>query len=84
MRLLGFADDEALRAAVEGAARALEAELTLLSPAEAGSSVRDDRFYDALRTHPDAAIVQFRRALLDRARDESQTRGIALVAACRN
>lgn len=84
MRLLGFADDEALRASIEGAARALDAELTLHSPAEGGSSMRDDRFYDALRTHPDAAIVQFRRALLDRARDESQTRGIALVAACRN
>lgn len=84
MRLLGFAEDEGLRDALDGAARALGAELTLIAPAGAGSSVRDEHFYDALRTHPDAALIQYRRALLDRAREESQTRSIPLVAACRS
>lgn len=84
MRLLGFTGDEPLRAALEGAARRLGAELTLVAPAEGGSSLRDDRFFDALRTHPDVALLQFRRGLLQRAREEAQVRTIPLVVACRD
>lgn len=81
MRVLGYAEDQALRDALESAARRLGAELNLLTPVE-GSAARDDIFFDALRTHPDVAVVRYRRGLLERAYDEAQTRGIALVVAC--
>ncbi|MBB4637334.1 EAL domain-containing protein [Longimicrobium terrae] len=81
MRVLGYAEDQALRDALETAARRLGAELNLLTPVE-GSAARDDIFFDALRTHPDVAVVRYRRGLLERAYDEAQTRGIALVVAC--
>nr|WP_240978590.1 EAL domain-containing protein [Longimicrobium terrae] len=78
---MGYAEDQALRDALETAARRLGAELNLLTPVE-GSAARDDIFFDALRTHPDVAVVRYRRGLLERAYDEAQTRGIALVVAC--
>ncbi|HEX8393050.1 MAG TPA: EAL domain-containing protein [Longimicrobium sp.] len=81
MRVLGYAEDEALREALDTAARRMGAELNLLTPAD-GSAARDDVFFDALRTHPDVAVLRYRRGLLERAYAESQTRGIALVVAC--
>ncbi|HEX6911413.1 MAG TPA: EAL domain-containing protein [Longimicrobium sp.] len=84
MRIIGYTADEAFRERLEGAARRLEAELTLVAPAEGGSAAHDEQLFSLLRTHPDAALVQFRRGLLDRTRAETATRAIALVVACRS
>ncbi|HEX6036439.1 hypothetical protein, partial [Longimicrobium sp.] len=84
MRIVGYAADEEFRERLEAAARRLEAELTVVTPAEKGSAAHDEQFFSLLRTHPDAALVQFRRGLLERTRAEAATRAIALVVACRN
>ena len=84
MRIVGYTADPQVRERLEGAAGRAEAELTLVTPAEAGSAAHDDQFFSLLRTHPDAAVVQFRRGLLERARAEALTRSIALVVVCRN
>lgn len=84
MRIVGYSADEAFRERLEAAARRLDAELTVVTPAEKGSAAHDEQFFSLLRTHPDAALVQFRRGLLERTRAEAATRAIALVVACRN
>lgn len=84
MRIVGYVADDGFRARLEAAAGGMEAELTLVAPAERGSSANDDPFFSLLRTHPDAAVAQFRRGLLERTRSEAATRDIALVVACRN
>jgi EAL domain-containing protein (putative c-di-GMP-specific phosphodiesterase class I)/GGDEF domain-containing protein len=84
VRIIGYTADEGFRERLEDAAKRLEAELTLVAPAEGGSAANDEQFFSLLRTHPDAALVQFRRGLLDRTRAETATRAIALVVACRD
>ncbi|HEX2078505.1 MAG TPA: EAL domain-containing protein, partial [Longimicrobium sp.] len=84
MRIVGYAADEGFRARLEGAAAALGAELVLVQPAEKGSAAHDDQFFALLRTHPDVALVQMRRGLLEATRGEAGTRGIAVVVACRS
>jgi EAL domain-containing protein (putative c-di-GMP-specific phosphodiesterase class I)/GGDEF domain-containing protein len=84
VRIVGYSADDDFRTHLESAARGMEADLTLVTPAEGGSSANDEQFFSLLRTHPDAAVAQFRRGLLERTRAEAATRDIALVIACRN
>ncbi|HEX6370571.1 MAG TPA: EAL domain-containing protein [Longimicrobium sp.] len=83
MRIVGYAADEGFRARLEAAAASTGAELTLVQPAGGGSAANDDQFFALLRTHPDAAILEMRRGLLERTRDEAGTRGIAVVVVVR-
>jgi EAL domain-containing protein (putative c-di-GMP-specific phosphodiesterase class I)/GGDEF domain-containing protein len=82
VRIVGYAADEGVRERLEAAARRMEAELTLVTPADGGSAAHDEQFFSLLRTHPDAAVVQFRRGLLERTRAEAATRAIAVVVVC--
>lgn len=84
MRIVGYVADDGFRARLEAAAGGMDAELTMVAPAEGGSSANDDPFFSLLRTHPDAVVAQFRRGLLERTRSEAATRDVALVIACRN
>ena len=83
MRIVGYAADEGLRARMEAAAQRSGAELTLVQPAGGGSAANDDQFFALLRTHPDAALLEMRRGLLERTRDEAGARGIAVVVIVR-
>jgi EAL domain-containing protein (putative c-di-GMP-specific phosphodiesterase class I)/GGDEF domain-containing protein len=84
VRIVGYAADEGFRARLETAAAALTAELVLVQPAERSSTANDGQFFSLLRTHPDVALVQMRRGLLEATRGEAGTRGIAVVAVCRS
>ncbi|HYR10793.1 MAG TPA: hypothetical protein VEQ60_23645, partial [Longimicrobium sp.] len=84
MRIVGYAADEGFRARLEAAAARSGAELTLVQPAGGGSASNDDQFFSLLRTHPDAALLEMRRGLLERTREEAGTRGIAVLVACRD
>ena len=83
MRIVGYVRDEGLQAAIEGAATALGAELTLLQAGETGAAGAD-HLTAALRTHPDVALVEPRADLLATVRDETGARGICMLVACSN
>ena len=81
MRIVGYVRDEGLQAAVEGAATAMGAELTLLQAGETGAAGAE-ALTAALRTHPDVALVEPRADLLATVRDETGARGICMLVAC--
>jgi EAL domain-containing protein (putative c-di-GMP-specific phosphodiesterase class I)/GGDEF domain-containing protein len=83
VRIAGFVADPELRAALEGAAARLGAELTVVAQAAEGSGAADASFADLLRTRPAVAVVQARPGLVERLHAESAVRGVALVAVCR-
>lgn len=81
---MAYVADADVRDRLEASAQRSGAEITLVIPAEGGSAAHDDQLFSLLRTHPDVAVVQFRRGLLDHVRAEASTRDIALVVVCRN
>jgi EAL domain-containing protein (putative c-di-GMP-specific phosphodiesterase class I)/GGDEF domain-containing protein len=84
VRILGYAVDGELAATLQAAAEHAEAELTLIRPSRPGTAPADDAFLQALRTHPDVAVMGMDRALLERARPQADARDVALLVVCRN
>ena len=81
MRIVGYVRNEGLQAALEGAAAAMGAELTLLQAGETGAAGAE-QLTAALRTHPGVALVEPRPDLLPTIREETGARGICLIVAC--
>jgi EAL domain-containing protein (putative c-di-GMP-specific phosphodiesterase class I)/GGDEF domain-containing protein len=81
VRIVGYVRNEGLQAALEGAASAIGAELTLLQAGETGAAGAE-QLTSALRTHPDVALVEPRADLLPTVREETGARGICLIVAC--
>jgi EAL domain-containing protein (putative c-di-GMP-specific phosphodiesterase class I)/GGDEF domain-containing protein len=84
VRVLGYGDDEELAATLRAAAERAGAELTLIRPAVNGSGAPDDPFFEALRTHPDVAVLRMNAARMARARPEAEARDVGLLVACRS
>jgi EAL domain-containing protein (putative c-di-GMP-specific phosphodiesterase class I)/GGDEF domain-containing protein len=83
VRVVGYVGDDALTRALEGAAARLDAELTVINAGTAAAPANQDQLFALLRTHPEAVLSEVRAGTLERLRDETRSRGICLVAACR-
>ena len=83
MRIVGYVGNEALARSLEAAAARLDAELTVINAGTPAAPANQDQLFALLRTHPAVVLAELRMGVLERLREETRSRGICLVAACR-
>jgi EAL domain-containing protein (putative c-di-GMP-specific phosphodiesterase class I)/GGDEF domain-containing protein len=82
VRVLGYAGNGVLAEALSRAAERAGAELTLIAPGNSSGGPPDEAFFEALRTHPDVAVVPMDRSLVERTGPQADARDVALLVAC--